>query len=131
MSQDEDTGFRPVHGRRPSGPPARRPTEAASPFRRASGMLVGRRNGARPPSHRKESPMRKVPTWSLGLFLVLAIPTSAVDASQPPGGAAAPGGRVLEIRVVERAGGKPVAGVAILTKSGRQGGPKSRGTTDD
>jgi hypothetical protein len=32
--------------------------------------------------------------------------------------------------VVERDGGKPVAGVAILSKSGRQGGPESRGKTD-
>jgi hypothetical protein len=75
--------------------------------------------------------MGKNPACALGLVLVLAIPASATDPSQPPGDAAAPGGRVLEIRVVERDGGKPIAGAAILAKSGRQGGPESRGSTDD
>ena len=61
---------------------------------------------------------------ALGLVLVLTIP--AVGASGPTRP-----GRVLDLRVVERDGETPVAGAAILSKSGHQDGPVSRGATDD
>lgn len=66
----------------------------------------------------------------LGLILVLAIPASAADPPQMPGGAASPTGRTLDFRVVERDDGKPVAGAAILARSGGWKGPTTRGTTD-
>ncbi len=76
--------------------------------------------------------MGKKLACALGLVLILAIPAGAVGpprASQA--GPAAGDGPRLEIRVVERDGGKPVAGVAIDSLPGRKDRPAFRGTTDD
>ncbi len=61
---------------------------------------------------------------ALGLVLVLTIPAGGASGPTRPG-------RVLDLRVVERNGERPVAGVAILSKSGYDDGPAFRGTTDD
>jgi hypothetical protein len=63
------------------------------------------------------------PAWFVGLLLVLAIPSRASDPTPP--------GRVLELRVAERNGGRPVAGAAVLARSGRKPGPEWRGTKND
>src|SRR5262249_47040563 len=88
--------------------PDPRTAESASKSREPCGKLGGRRNESGEPSHRKESPMGGNPAWSLGLFLILALPASAAEPPQPHSGGAVPGGRVLELRVVERDGGEPV-----------------------
>jgi hypothetical protein len=64
------------------------------------------------------------------LGLVLAIPANAADPPRPPGGLASTTSRVLDLRVIERDGGTPVAGAAILARSGGWDGPTTRGTTD-
>ena len=76
--------------------------------------------------------MGKKPAYALGLVLVLAIPSGADEPRRTSQGGPAPGpGRVLEIRVVDRDGRGPVAGVAIDSLPGLEDQPAFRGTTDD
>ena len=67
----------------------------------------------------------------LGLVLVLAAPAITAGPPRPPGGAGAPTSRVLDLRVVERDGETPVAGVAIVSLPGRKNEPAFRGATDE
>jgi hypothetical protein len=76
--------------------------------------------------------MGKKPACALGLVLVLAIPSGAVEPPRASQGGPAPGtGRILELRVVDRDGRGPVAGVAIDAVPGLEDQPAFRGTTDD
>jgi hypothetical protein len=90
-------------------------------------MLGGHRDDAGKPSHRKESPMVRKRVWSVGLFLVLVVTMPANAAGDPP----AQPGRVLDLRVIEREGEMPVAGVAVESLPGRINEPAFRGMTDD